>query len=75
MHAHSGFESTMRAGPLARKIVASDIAQGIDYMYYSPNRRYFPRQPIKVTKTDSTLRVGIPEQHSSAGELQLHGAA
>lgn len=30
----------MRAGPLARKIVASDIAQGIDYMYYSPNRAF-----------------------------------
>ncbi|KAG9126864.1 hypothetical protein FRC07_001649 [Ceratobasidium sp. 392] len=38
---YSGFESTMRAGPLARKIVASDIAQGIDYMFYSPNQWAF----------------------------------
>ncbi|KAF8607362.1 hypothetical protein BDV93DRAFT_553078 [Ceratobasidium sp. AG-I] len=38
---YAGFESTMRAGPLARKIVASDIAQGIDYMNYSPNQWAF----------------------------------
>ncbi|KAG8683239.1 hypothetical protein FRC09_016209, partial [Ceratobasidium sp. 395] len=38
---YTGFESTMRAGHLARKIVASDIAQGIDYMYYSPNQWAF----------------------------------
>ncbi|KAG8685120.1 hypothetical protein FRC09_014948, partial [Ceratobasidium sp. 395] len=38
---YAGFESAMRAGPLARKIVASDIAQGIDYMYYSPNQWAF----------------------------------
>ncbi|KAG9087209.1 hypothetical protein FS749_003073 [Ceratobasidium sp. UAMH 11750] len=31
----------MRAGPLARKIVAADIAQGIDYMFYSPNQWAF----------------------------------
>ncbi|KAG8690181.1 hypothetical protein FRC09_012098, partial [Ceratobasidium sp. 395] len=38
---YAGFESTMRAGSLARKIVASDIAQGIDYMFYSPNQWAF----------------------------------
>ncbi|KAG8735664.1 hypothetical protein FRC12_017967 [Ceratobasidium sp. 428] len=38
---YTGFESAMRAGPLARKIVASDIAQGIDYMFYSPNQWAF----------------------------------
>ncbi|KAG8744533.1 hypothetical protein FRC10_009985 [Ceratobasidium sp. 414] len=36
-----GFESTTRANPLARKIVAADIAQGIDYMFYSPNNWAF----------------------------------
>ncbi|KAF8607363.1 hypothetical protein BDV93DRAFT_553079, partial [Ceratobasidium sp. AG-I] len=38
---YAGFESTMRANPLARKIVAADIAQGIDYMFYSPNQWAF----------------------------------
>ncbi|KAG8716773.1 hypothetical protein FRC08_008828 [Ceratobasidium sp. 394] len=38
---YAGFESTMRANPLARKIVAADIAQGIDYMFYSPNNWAF----------------------------------
>ncbi|QRV98976.1 peptidase family S41 protein [Ceratobasidium sp. AG-Ba] len=38
---YAGFESATRAGPLARKIVESDIAQGIDYMNYSPNQWAF----------------------------------
>ncbi|CAE7110160.1 unnamed protein product [Rhizoctonia solani] len=38
---YAGFESAMRAQPLARKIVASYISQGIDYMYYSPNQWAF----------------------------------
>ncbi|KAJ1304929.1 hypothetical protein OPQ81_006062 [Rhizoctonia solani] len=38
---YAGFESTMRAQPLARKIVASYIEQGIDYMFYSPNQWAF----------------------------------
>ncbi|QRV84940.1 peptidase family S41 protein [Ceratobasidium sp. AG-Ba] len=45
---YAGFESATRAGPLARKIVASYIAQGIDYMSYSPNQWAFlnnTRQP------------------------------
>lgn len=42
---YSGFESTTRAQPLARKIVASYIEQGIDYMNYSPNRESFRMFP------------------------------
>ncbi|KDN47593.1 hypothetical protein RSAG8_03383, partial [Rhizoctonia solani AG-8 WAC10335] len=38
---YPGWESSARASPLARKIVAADIAQGIDYMYYSPNNWAF----------------------------------
>ncbi|QRV98977.1 peptidase family S41 protein [Ceratobasidium sp. AG-Ba] len=38
---YAGFESTTRANPLSRKIVAADIAQGIDYMFYSPNNWAF----------------------------------
>ncbi|CAE6421599.1 unnamed protein product, partial [Rhizoctonia solani] len=38
---YAGFESTMRAQPLARKIVDSYIKQGIDYMYYSPSQWAF----------------------------------
>ncbi|KAF8684051.1 peptidase S41 family protein [Rhizoctonia solani] len=38
---YAGFESTVRAQPLARKIVESYIEQGIDYMSYSPNQWAF----------------------------------
>ncbi|KAG8729792.1 hypothetical protein FRC11_007998, partial [Ceratobasidium sp. 423] len=38
---YAGFESTMRAQPLARKIVASYIEQGINYMFYSSNQWAF----------------------------------
>ncbi|KAF8752157.1 peptidase S41 family protein [Rhizoctonia solani] len=38
---YSGWESSARANPLARKIVAADIAQGIDYMFYSSNNWAF----------------------------------
>ncbi|CAE6477326.1 unnamed protein product [Rhizoctonia solani] len=38
---YAGFESTMRAQPLAQKIVASYIKQGIDYMNYSPSQWAF----------------------------------
>lgn len=40
----------MRANPLARKIVAADIAQKIDYMFYSPNRKCFCRWTLPLTK-------------------------
>ncbi|CAE6396376.1 unnamed protein product [Rhizoctonia solani] len=38
---YAGFESTARAQPLARKIVASYISQEIDGMFYSPSRWAF----------------------------------
>ncbi|KAH7339972.1 hypothetical protein B0J17DRAFT_716957 [Rhizoctonia solani] len=38
---YAGFESTMRAQPLAQKIVAAYIEQGIDYMNYSPSQWAF----------------------------------
>ncbi|CAE6411508.1 unnamed protein product [Rhizoctonia solani] len=38
---YAGFESAVRAQPLARKIVASYITQGINDMFYSPSRWAF----------------------------------
>ncbi|KDN39431.1 hypothetical protein RSAG8_08837, partial [Rhizoctonia solani AG-8 WAC10335] len=48
---YAGFESTMRAQPLARKIVASYITQGIDNMYYSPNRKPAHNFPLNTSKS------------------------
>ena len=41
----SGYESTMRAPPLAQKIVASDIALGLNssFAFYAPDNCACPR--------------------------------
>ncbi|CUA67231.1 hypothetical protein RSOLAG22IIIB_07285 [Rhizoctonia solani] len=65
---YSGWESSARANPLARKIVAADIAQGIDYMFYSPNTWAFLNntpQPVNYNYMEPPVDFIINGQKDS----------
>ncbi|CEL54958.1 hypothetical protein RSOLAG1IB_07450 [Rhizoctonia solani AG-1 IB] len=65
---YSGWESSARANPLARKIVAADIAQGINYMFYSSNNWAFLNntpQPVDYNYMEPPTNFVINGQKDS----------
>jgi len=71
---HRGFDSTMRANELSKKIVASNIRLGLNssWTFFAPDGCRFPTDAVHNNLTYSFIPRGVPQRYGSTFQLQLH---
>ena len=71
---HRGFDSTMRANELSKKIVASNIQLGLNgsATFFAPGNCRFPIDALHNDVTHPFIPRGLHKRHRSAYQLQLH---